>query len=411
MFNIGRFTLLRHAIVAFTIFVITLPGCDVPTPTPTPPPTLSPFSANLVVNPNSRDVFTEQTVALTVEASGQNLRFEWSAARGTLSASNTPSVIYTAPNTPGVDIVTVEVTSDSGATTKNVSFDVQVRPTSTPTPTIRITMPITRVLCPLNDPCAFAVTGTSFGVASDPSLKAVVFVNPDPGQSFMWWPHPSTSIQGDGTWQGQARIGYTPCWPIGDDFQIVAMVMTIEQANKLTTDFQLLPQEYVARSDVVDLVTAYAPVEVDLSRASASSDDGSSVTISATETSLEINYDLGTGGWVLVTVRGNLDLSCMEKQGASIAFSLEGTGAANSFEVKVEDTDGTNYGWLSEPGESVTPNKPLRLPLDSLKHWWGGTDATMNWQQVKNIMFAVSKKSGDEGGKGQVIVKDVVITP
>jgi len=95
----------------------------------------------LVVNPEITEVSAGQTVALTVEASGQNLSFNWSVARGKLSASDKPAVIYTAPDSAGVDTVTVEVSSASGTTTRNVSFNVIVPPTTTftPTPTLTFT--------------------------------------------------------------------------------------------------------------------------------------------------------------------------------------------------------------------------------------------------------------------------------
>src|SRR3972149_982980 len=94
-----------------TIIMLLVPvliGCtpatvQVPTPTSTPQPP----QVNLVLNPNISDVSVGQTVALSIEASGQDIKYKWSAARGTLSASDTPSTIYTPPNTSGVDTVTV----------------------------------------------------------------------------------------------------------------------------------------------------------------------------------------------------------------------------------------------------------------------------------------------------------------
>jgi len=363
----------------------------------------------LVVNPNITEVLAGQTVALTLEASGQNLRFKWSASRGKLSAFDTPAVIYTAPDTTGVDTVTVEVSSSSGTTIENVSFNIVVPSpiTTTSPPTITITSPLAEVVCPLDDVCYFDATGASSGVASDPDLEVIIFV-----RDGLWWPHKGFFVRSDGTWDGRAQIGDQPCWSIGHDFAIVAVVMTREQANRIPTEFQPLPEEYVARSDVVELVTTYDPVPIDLSAASASPDTGSSITLSAVgEKFLVIDYDLGTGGWVQVPVPVNQNMACMKELKFSITFSLQGTGAANTLEVKLEDADGTNYGWLSKPGGSVTANgETMGVPLDDFVFWWGNEG--MNWQQVANVVFAVAKKQvGDASGAGQVIVSDVVMVP
>jgi hypothetical protein len=90
---------------------------------------------NLIVNPDIEDVPTGQGVAITVEASGQNLRFEWSAARGKLTTSDQPAVFYTAPDTTGVDTITVKVSSSNGTTIRNKSFNIvaALTPTSADT--------------------------------------------------------------------------------------------------------------------------------------------------------------------------------------------------------------------------------------------------------------------------------------
>lgn len=74
-----------------------------------------------------------KTASLTadVSSSSSQLKFKWSVSRGTLSATDTPAVIYTAPLSQGPDTVTVEVSNASGTTTKNVTFDV-VEPTPPP---------------------------------------------------------------------------------------------------------------------------------------------------------------------------------------------------------------------------------------------------------------------------------------
>jgi hypothetical protein len=370
----------------------------------------------LIVNPDIKDVPSGQTVSLTVDANGSDLHYKWSATRGKLSASNTPAVIYTAPDTPGADAVTVEVTGPSGTTTKNASFNVVAPPTPTPVPTpspspatFLIAAPFDKVVCPMDRMCTFPVAGTLAGVAPDSNSKVVVFVKNEPGRSDKWWPHQEVSVvRSDGIWQAQAQIGDVSCTGANDDFQIVALLMTADQASKINVEWQVLPQEYVAKSNTVDLITAYDPLPVDLSFAFASNDSGSTARLTTSNNTLDMDYDLGAGGWVLVTVPLHRSLSCMKQLQAAVSFSYEGAGAANSFEVKLEDTDGTNFGWITKPRESIA-NRSFSLPLNDFTSWVAGNSIGMNWGQTTNLLFAISKKPGDEGGRGRVIIKDVMM--
>lgn len=130
-----------YTVATLALFATVLSGCQ---PTATPTATLLPPDVTLVVNPDIRDVVTGDTVALVVETSGQDLRFKWSASRGKLSAFDTPAVIYTAPDSAGVDSVTVEVSSASGTTIEHVSFNII--PISAPTPMLVETSVPTRHL-------------------------------------------------------------------------------------------------------------------------------------------------------------------------------------------------------------------------------------------------------------------------
>jgi hypothetical protein len=128
IFSLGR-------IVALAMLILMATGCEIGGETPAPTFTPQPPVVNVIVNPNISDVRAGESVSLNVDASGQNLTFKWSVSRGTLSAADTPSVIYTPPDTSGVDTVTVEVSSASGTSIKSVSFNVIVPATDTPIPT------------------------------------------------------------------------------------------------------------------------------------------------------------------------------------------------------------------------------------------------------------------------------------
>lgn len=87
----------------------------------------------------STTITTGEKASLTIPVSGSELKFEWSASRGTLLNSTQPAVIYTAPDSAGPDTVTVKVTYSGGEIIKNINFDVVEPPppaaTDTPVPT------------------------------------------------------------------------------------------------------------------------------------------------------------------------------------------------------------------------------------------------------------------------------------
>lgn len=73
-------------------------------------------------------------IGLSIEATGQDLRFEWIATDGNFSDPTKASVIYTAPNSSVEVVITVNVTSRKQTVTKSIKFNV-VTPTPEPTDT------------------------------------------------------------------------------------------------------------------------------------------------------------------------------------------------------------------------------------------------------------------------------------
>jgi hypothetical protein len=80
-------------------------------------------------------VFVRETASLAIDAQGADLKFKWTATRGKLSSSNAPSVIYTAPDAPGPDTVTVEVSGRGGTMVQSITLQV-IRPTPAAPPTL-----------------------------------------------------------------------------------------------------------------------------------------------------------------------------------------------------------------------------------------------------------------------------------
>jgi hypothetical protein len=350
--------------------------------------------------------------ASATDADGYRWRLD---GDGEISATEGDTILYTAPEQEqvgedGAMALLSVVAYNAQGESPQTSLVVNVIPAPL-APTIEITSPLTQVVCPLNDECHYNVMGTSSGVATDPNSEVVIFVK----DGELWWPFRTVFVQSDGSWQDNVQIGDKPCWPAGYPFEIVAVVMGREQADSLKMEFQMLPSQYIARSNSVRLVTAHdESISIDLSWTVPGYDNNKSDVITLTQKGpsyLTFDYDLKSDGWVQAGIPVNGDWSCVKNAGYALAFSLEGTGNANTIEIKLEDQDGTHFGWL-EPRASLTQGpKQIGLPLDNFSFWWPEGHEDMDWVQVKNLYFAISKKEGDEGGAGQVTIRDVALVP
>lgn len=121
-----------------------------------------------------------------------------------------------------------------------------------------------------------------------------------------------------------------------------------------------------------------------------------------TDRALKLDYDLADGQWVQAFVDLKQDLSKFTR----VQFVFNGNGGANTFELKIVDSDGTNVGvdWPRASGRAAST--VVDLPLTDLAYLWGG-DSKLDWKRVRQIYFAISKKSGDQGGRGRVVVRGV----
>lgn len=117
------------------VLILVLGGCGAgcaSTPSPEAAAVAVTPAMTILANPNISDVPAGEQVVISVEATGANLEIRWSATRGALSSTEGPSTIYTAPNEPGPDAVTVIVTSGGGVTTKTIAFTVVAAQMTTP---------------------------------------------------------------------------------------------------------------------------------------------------------------------------------------------------------------------------------------------------------------------------------------
>jgi hypothetical protein len=126
-----------HRLLICVLVVGTILGACRPAPVPVIE------GGQILVNPDTDIRINEQaTLRIDVVVQGATPKFSWSAERGTISSANAPSVIYTAPSTPGPDLVNVVVTAGETTFTQAISFNVvEPLPSPTPTPTEDLSTP------------------------------------------------------------------------------------------------------------------------------------------------------------------------------------------------------------------------------------------------------------------------------
>ena len=117
---------------------------------------------------------------------------------------------------------------------------------------------------------------------------------------------------------------------------------------------------------------------------------------------LEITYSMNSGGWLGVRKQVPVDLSKF----TGLRFTYKGEGSKNSLEVKFEDADGSNFGYLVETKSNPDTWTTVEMPFADLKYWWGG-DQTLDLKKIM-LHFAVSKKvDEDQGGSGKILIGSV----
>jgi hypothetical protein len=121
-------------------------------------------------------------------------------------------------------------------------------------------------------------------------------------------------------------------------------------------------------------------------------------TAGKTGKALQISYDLGSGAWIGFGKQAEYDLS----KYSGISFDFCSDGAKNKLEIKIEDADGSVFGYSMPTGVGAAGWIHKQLPFDDFWRWWGGDD-NLNLKKVK-VSFAVSKQ---QGGAGTVIMQNL----
>ena len=134
------------------------------------------------------------------------------------------------------------------------------------------------------------------------------------------------------------------------------------------------------------------------------------------ENAIEITYDVGKDGFVIITKSIN-SRALSDTEG--ISFSYKGKGASNSIEFKLllrypGDSDDTTYGILwnraTDTGGKWTEMEVL---YSDMWCWWPEANCKthgdlLDTTMVDRLDFVVVNKGGDDKGSGWVLIKDVL---
>ncbi|MBN2406386.1 MAG: hypothetical protein JXJ19_01705 [Elusimicrobia bacterium] len=115
-------------------------------------------------------------------------------------------------------------------------------------------------------------------------------------------------------------------------------------------------------------------------------------------TALEIAYEMRNGIWLGACKRIGADISAFK----GLRLLYRGEGDTNSLEIKFEDKDGSIFGKFIPSKSNPTEWIGVNLMFDDLEYFYGG-NRDLNLTDIK-IHFAVSRKLGDEGGEGKIVI-------
>lgn len=123
---------------------------------------------------------------------------------------------------------------------------------------------------------------------------------------------------------------------------------------------------------------------------------------SAGEPAVQLTYDLRGGAWVRCFVNVHENFLNFSR----VQFLFKGEGANNTLEFRMVDVDGSTVGtlWSEQTGKKAWT--VVDIPLTDLTYLWGG-DSTLDKGRVRQIIFVISKKSGDAGGRGRVTLRGI----
>jgi len=136
---------------------------------------------------------------------------------------------------------------------------------------------------------------------------------------------------------------------------------------------------------------------------SVQTDSGASLSTSTvtglTGNAVQLDYDINSGEWVAIKREdfANVNIS----SGDAIRFYYKGTGDSNHMKFQINDADGDVFERKLANLSNISTWTQAILTFDSLSHWEGTGNGTLDRGNISKIGFAVNVS---EGGSGKVAI-------
>ncbi|MQY53527.1 MAG: hypothetical protein GH154_03920, partial [Firmicutes bacterium] len=136
---------------------------------------------------------------------------------------------------------------------------------------------------------------------------------------------------------------------------------------------------------------------------SVQTDNGASLSTSTvtglTGNAIQLDYDINSGEWVAIKREdfANVDIS----SGDAVSFHYKGTGDSNHIKFQIADADGDVFERKLANLSNISTWTQAILTFESLSHWEGTGDGTLDRGNISKIGFAVNVS---EGGSGKVAI-------
>ena len=132
-------------------------------------------------------------------------------------------------------------------------------------------------------------------------------------------------------------------------------------------------------------------------------DRGSSLSTSTvaglTGNAIQLDYDIDSGKWVAIRREdfANVDISSRD----AISFYYKGVGDSNHIKFQISDADGDVFDRKLANLSNISNWTKAILTFESLSHWEGTGNGTLDRENISKIGFAVNVS---EGGSGKVAI-------
>lgn len=168
-------------------------------------------------------------------------------------------------------------------------------------------------------------------------------------------------------------------------------------------DYRFVKFRYPAANSIIDYLDTFDDLEP-------SSDEDARIMLSYVSgidgrNAMNMAYSFKTEGfWAQIGKDcSDIDIS----SGSAVQFYFCGRGNPAGLEVKLEDLDGTIYGYRFNSLNYNLPWTFLSIPYSDFHYYWGGKDTILDVRHIKNIWFTALKTA--DGSIGNFYIDNVGI--